>query len=52
MDEDVKGGFQYLRQQKCELDALVIGRNELAKWYKLNSNSYEFNKINFGSKKK
>lgn len=30
-------GFEYLKQQKLELDSLVLGRNELAKWHKLNS---------------
>lgn len=37
MDNPVKDGFEYLKQQKLELDSLVLGRNEIAKWQKLNS---------------
>lgn len=33
MDESVKSGFEYLRQKKEELDQLILGRNELAKWH-------------------
>ena len=39
MDEDVKNtqSFQYIKQTRSELDSLVMGRNELAKWYKKNN---------------
>lgn len=37
MENPVKDGFEYLKQQKLELDSLILGRNELAKWQKLNS---------------
>lgn len=37
MENPVKDGFEYLKQQKVELDSLILGRNELAKWQKLNS---------------
>ena len=36
MDDNLREGFQVIRQIKSELDAIVIGRNELAKWYKRN----------------
>lgn len=32
MKDPVKDGFEYLKQSKIELDSLIIGRNELAKW--------------------
>ena len=32
MENPVKDGFEYLKQQKLELDSLILGRNELAKW--------------------
>ena len=32
MDESIHDGFEYIKTLKCELDALVMGRNELAKW--------------------
>jgi hypothetical protein len=41
MDDNLKTGFEYVKTLKCELDAIVIGRNDLAKWQKLNSKSYE-----------
>lgn len=37
MDEEVKNGFDYIKTTKQELDSLIIGRNELAKWQKRNS---------------
>jgi hypothetical protein len=37
MDDDVKQGFDVIKQHKLELDALIIGRNELAKWSKKNT---------------
>ena len=37
MENPVANGFEYLKQQKLELDSLILGRNELAKWNKLNS---------------
>ena len=39
MDQDVKdtNSFQYIKQTRSELDSLVMGRNELAKWYKRNN---------------
>ena len=37
MENPVQDGFEYLKQQKLELDSLILGRNELAKWQKLNS---------------
>lgn len=37
MENPIKDGFEYLKQQKVELDSLILGRNELAKWQKLNS---------------
>ena len=37
MEQPVANGFEYLKQQKLELDSLILGRNELAKWHKLNS---------------
>ena len=37
MENPVQDGFEYLKQQKLELDSLILGRNELAKWHKLNS---------------
>ena len=37
MENPVQNGFEYLKQQKLELDSLILGRNELAKWHKLNS---------------
>ena len=37
MENPVSEGFEYLKQQKLELDSLILGRNELAKWQKLNS---------------
>jgi hypothetical protein len=41
MDDNLKDptsqSFQYIKQTKSELDSLIIGRNELAKWYKRNS---------------
>ena len=37
MENPVRDGFEYLKQQKLELDSLILGRNELAKWQKLNS---------------
>ena len=37
MDEPVENGFEYIKQRKSELDGLMLGRNELAKWIKLNS---------------
>jgi hypothetical protein len=39
LDDDVADGFDVIKQHKLELDALVIGRNELAKWIKKNSQS-------------
>jgi hypothetical protein len=43
MDENLKDysnlSFQYLKQTKNELDALIIGRNELAKWSKRNTST-------------
>lgn len=32
MKDNLKEGFQYLKAMKGELDNLVLGRNELAKW--------------------
>ena len=32
MENPVQDGFEYLKQQKLELDSLILGRNELAKW--------------------
>ena len=39
MDDDVKNtnSFQYIKQTRSELDSLVMGRNELARWYKKNN---------------
>lgn len=37
MENPVKDGFEYLKQQKLELDSLILCRNELAKWQQLNS---------------
>lgn len=41
MDNELKdpsqGSFQYIKQTKNELDSIILGRNELAKWYKRNS---------------
>jgi hypothetical protein len=39
MDDDVKNtsAFQYIKQTRSELDSLVMGRNELARWYKKNN---------------
>jgi hypothetical protein len=37
MDDPVSDGFEYMKQAKAELDSLVLGRNELAKWNKYNS---------------
>jgi hypothetical protein len=36
MDNPVKDGFEYLHQAKLELDNLICGRNEIAKWQKIN----------------
>ena len=44
MDDRVSEGFDMIKQQKIELDALVIGRNELAKWQKLNARKVEIPK--------
>lgn len=32
MDDNVKDGFEYLKQNKLELESLIMGRNEIAKW--------------------
>ena len=37
MDENVAEGFDVIPQVKNELDYLVVARNEIAKWMKLNS---------------
>ena len=37
MESPVSNSFEYLKRLKLELDSLVLGRNELAKWHKLNS---------------
>ena len=37
MDEPVASGFEYHKQKKNELDTLILGRNELAKWIKKNN---------------
>lgn len=37
MDDDVKNGFEYIKKSKAELDNIIRGRNELAKWQKINS---------------
>ncbi len=41
MDENLRDphsqSFQYLKQTRNELDSLIIGRNELAKWNKRNN---------------
>ena len=39
MDEPVENGFDYIAQGKSELDALILGRNELAKWIKMNNDT-------------
>jgi len=35
-DEDLKQGFEMIKQQKLELDSLIMTRNELARWHKKN----------------
>ena len=37
MNEDKQLAFQYIKQKKVELDQLIMKRNELAKWQKINS---------------
>ena len=32
MQDPVAEGFEYLRQRKMELNNLILGRNQLAKW--------------------
>jgi hypothetical protein len=41
MDDNVKEGFEVIKQKKQELDALVMARNEIAKWTKLNNKKVE-----------
>jgi len=36
LDDDVENGFQIIAENKNELDQLIMGRNELAKWFKNN----------------
>jgi hypothetical protein len=45
LDDNVSEGFDIIAQRKNELDALVIGRNELAKWTKLNNKKVEVPKV-------
>ena len=47
MENPVKDGFEYLKQQKVELDSLILGRNELAKWQQLNSKKIELSRRGF-----
>lgn len=37
MDENVQEGFDMIKQRWLELSALVIARNEIAKWSKRNA---------------
>lgn len=37
LDDDIENGYQIISENKNELDQLIIGRNELAKWFKNNS---------------
>ena len=50
MDENLKDpstqSFQYIKQTKNELDSIIIGRNELAKWYKRNNTNPSLGKWN------
>lgn len=48
MENPVSEGFEYLKQQKLELDSLILGRNELAKWHKLNSTHIDLPRHTFG----
>jgi len=41
LDDNLKDGFEVVKQRKQELDALVMGRNEIAKWTKLNNKKVE-----------
>lgn len=41
MDADVKQGFEYVQQNKEQLDRLILNRNELAKWQQLNLHKLE-----------
>jgi len=47
MDNPVREGFEYIKQSKLELDSLILGRNELAKWHQLNSQKIEMSKRGF-----
>ena len=44
MENPVRDGFEYLKQQKIELDSLILGRNEIAKWQQLNSKKIELSR--------
>jgi hypothetical protein len=47
MENPVRDGFEYLKQSKLELDQLVLGRNEIAKWQQLNSRKIELSRRGF-----
>lgn len=32
MDEKISDSFEYIKQSKLELDHLILGRNQIAKW--------------------
>lgn len=32
-ENPVKDGFEYIKQSKLELESLILGRNEIAKWH-------------------
>lgn len=36
MNDPVRDGFEYIKQSKIELDYLIMGRNDIARWSKLN----------------
>jgi len=41
MDQSVKDGFEYIQHHKADLDELILGRNELAKWHQLTLNKID-----------
>ena len=48
MENPVRDGFEYLHQQKLELDNLILGRNEIAKWQKINQSSIDIPRRGIG----
>jgi hypothetical protein len=40
-DANLNDAFEFIRTQKAELDQLIMGRNDIAKWQKLNNKNFD-----------